>query len=170
MTPWDRKPTDADAPWAAFRDFLYALPKPRRLVDLARIHPVHLDLLEVWAEHGDWFARAEAWDAHLDHLRAETFQQEALSIAKRQAQLSQEIQGIAVEDIRRMKATQRRLQEAPLLSPRDVARFAVVGMAQERAAALLPDTPATSTSWDLSKLSPSERALLRSLVERVTPK
>ena len=168
---WARQPGEPDGPWAAFQNWLHALPRPRRLDDLARIHgDLGYEILEYWAERFDWRDRADAWDDYLDDLRVRTFSAEVVSIAKRQAALACELQEVARTDLGRMRKTQGRLKDAPLLPPREVLRYAIDGMAAERAANGVPEGAAPPTAWDLATLTDEERATLRALVERVTPK
>lgn len=162
--PWERQGWDADAPWAIFQDYCFALNAPRKIERLAKMHPNHApSLLRAWAYSGRWEDRCDRWDAHLNDLRRAAVEDEVESLARRHAKLARKVSAVAERELGKLHA-QAEASEVLRLEPRDILRYVQVGTAVERSAAAIPESDKPKEEFDLGKFSVEELRVWRELM------
>jgi hypothetical protein len=121
--PWDRNPHDTEKSWEAFVIYRDAGVNRtfQRVADTLRKSGA---LIRRWSGLHDWEARVLAYERWLDQGRQNTIANSRGEVAEREAQLSRQVQAVALRALATM--------DASTLSPQDVAAFLKVSVAIER--------------------------------------
>lgn len=160
--PWHRQPLDTDVSFALLSDYLLLRPGERKWSrvgkHLIKRHIVNASQIAVWESEHRWADRAALYDAHLMAIREDAI----ADMARRHAEFGAGAVSLAQRELARLGRHADRVAAndgLPLLAPRDILRFADVGIRVEREASRLP-AAATSTGPDVGQLTLDElRAL-----------
>lgn len=114
MDPWERRDTESDREWEAFRVYR-DMRKPRSIL---RAAPVASVTLAEWSKRHEWAARVRAYDRHVEKIRLSErdalIQQDEAELTANRLELIRDAQELVQLELAKLLHMSRRSGEAPL--------------------------------------------------------